>query len=94
MILILNCLPCYCIIKKFVGLGPRRLDSRPPCLIQNAELDHGTVNDFCHFSTQSIDFPNDISLCQAPDGRVAGQLSDCVNVLRNQQCFFSETGGR
>src|SRR5262249_37900294 len=63
-----------------VALGARRPDGRPARGVKQTKLDSDCICDFAHDSAQGIHFPDQMTLGDPADGRIAGHLGDQVNV--------------
>jgi hypothetical protein len=77
-----------------VSLSPRSPDGRTLFGVKNTELDTGSVNVSSHFAAQGIYFAHQVTLGKATDRRVAGHLSDGIQVERQQQGTTPHAGGR
>src|SRR5207247_10796970 len=60
---------------------------------EHAELQTGHVGRFAHFPTQSVNFPGQMAFSQATDRRVAGHLSDCIQIDRQEQSLATHPCG-
>jgi hypothetical protein len=63
-----------------VALRARRPYRRPTRGIQKTELDANRVGDLAHYSTQSIDFPDEMAFGNAANRGIAGHLGDEIDV--------------
>ena len=68
-----------------VGLGTRCPYRRPLAGIQHTEMDPGQISCTRHASTQGIDFPDQMTLADTPDGRVTAHLPEGVEIVGQQQ---------
>ena len=76
-----------------VALRPRAPHGRSFRTVEHSELYGGGVGDDAHLSSESIDFPHDLSLGDASHGGVAAHLCDFVHVHSHQQCRGSHPCG-
>ena len=68
-----------------ICLRPRRANGRPLARIQRTKLDAREVNCLRHRTAQCVDFPGQMALADAADGRVAAHLAQRCDVLRDQK---------
>ena len=71
----------------FVGLRARAVHGWPFATVQHPEMNPGGVDHTTHFAAERIDFADNLSLGDSPDGRIAAHLCDGVAIHR-QQCRF------
>ena len=83
--MILQHLPDGGLVQDAVRLRTGSADSRSFTRIQGAELDTRTVRGMTHGPAQRIDLLDQMALADTPDGRVAGHLAQCLDVVRQQQ---------
>lgn len=76
-----------------VRLRSRRVNRRPFCLIQHAELDCRLVNDETHLSAEGVNLANHLPLGKTADCRIAGHLGNVIIVDRQQQRARPQTRG-
>ena len=79
-------------VQDAVGLGPGRAHGRPLARVQHPELDAGAVGGERHRAAQRIDLADQVTLADAADCRVAGHLTDGVDVVGQQQRAAPHTG--
>ena len=79
-------------IELAVGLRPRPAHGRAFAAVQNAKLDAALVGDAAHEAVQSIDFPDQMALAQAADGRVAAHGADGGKAMRHQRGLRAHAG--
>ena len=60
-------------------------DGRALARIQGAELDAGPVDRSRHGAAQSVNFPRQVSLADAADGRIAAHLAERSDVLGDEK---------
>src|SRR5260370_28558165 len=75
------------LIGLLVTLSAWRPNRRSLFRVQHPELQSGHIGGFPHFATDGIDFTGQMALCQASNGRIAGHLTDSVEVDREHQCL-------
>jgi len=73
-------------VERSVSLGSRSLDCRPAAPIQHSILNAGGVNDPSHQSAERIYLPDEMALGNPSNGRVAGHLSDQIEIEGNDSC--------
>ena len=79
-------LPAYSSpIQPSITLGPGRPDGGALGPIQHPEMNRGGIRRPPHDSTEGIHLTNHRSLGDAPDGGIAGHLSDGIQGCRHQQ---------
>jgi len=81
-------------IELAVGLRARTADSRAFAAVQNAELDAALIGDAAHQAVQSVDFPDQMALAEAADGRIAAHGADGRESVRHQGRLRSHTRSR
>ena len=59
---------------------------------ENAELDAALVGDAAHEAVQSVDFPDQMALAEAADGRIAGHGADGRESMRHQGRLRAHAG--
>ena len=67
-----------------VSLSTRRTHCRAFSGVEDAELYSGSINRLCHRPTQSVYFPDDVTLADSADRGITGHLSDRLDVVCNQ----------
>ncbi len=72
------------LVKFLVGLGAGRVHGRALGAIEHAKLDSRCIDDFAHLAAEGVNFPNDLSLGDAADGRVAAHLRHRVGIHGKQ----------
>ena len=60
------------VVFALVGLGAQGIDSRAFSKVEHAHLDGGSIGSDAHFSSQCVDFLDEMALARSADGRVAG----------------------
>src|SRR5512136_1294728 len=75
-----------------VHLSSGGADSRPSCRIELAKLYSCFVRRLRHFTAQGVDLLYQMTLCQSTDCRVAGHVSDLIDVLSNEKGRMSGPG--
>ena len=68
-----------------VCLRARGTHSRSLARVQDAELDAGLVRCFGHRPAQRVDLLDQMPLADAPDGRIARHLAECLHAVGQQQ---------
>ncbi len=68
-----------------VRLGARRAHRGPLARVQRAELDARAVRGPRHRAAERVDLPDQMTLADAADRRVAAHLAQRLDVLREQQ---------
>jgi len=63
-----------------ISLGSRRPYCRSFRFVKHPKLNSCLIRCFCHFSTQGIQFSNQVSLCKPTDGRITGHLGYGRNI--------------
>lgn len=71
-------------VEGLVRLRPWGLDSSAPTSVQEPELNPCLVGQKPHDSAQGIDFSDKMAFSQTSYGGVAGHLSDCLEMKRNE----------
>jgi hypothetical protein len=61
--------------------------------IQHSELNTGGINRLSHQSTQSIDFPHDMPLGNAPDRRITAHLPNGIKIGCQQSRLGTYSSG-
>ena len=72
-------------IERAVGLSSRPADGRPLATVQHSKLNSARIGDATHEAIERVDLPDEMSLAEAADRRIAGQRSDLGKVLRQQR---------
>ncbi|MNL13510.1 hypothetical protein D3C87_1344190 [compost metagenome] len=72
-------------VQPTVNLAARAAHGGALGAVQQAELDAGHIGQTPHDAVESIDLAHQMSLAQTADGRVAAHLSDCFQLLGQQQ---------
>ncbi len=72
-------------IQLAVGLRARGAYRRTLAPVQNTKLDTSLVRGQRHLAAERIDFPDQVTLADAADGRVAGHLPERIDAVRQQQ---------
>ena len=67
-------------VQLLVHLRARRPHGRTAAGIEQAELDADRIGDFAHDAAERVDFPDQVTLGDAADGRIAAHLGDQVQV--------------
>ena len=79
--LIFQCLPNGLAIQDTVCLGARGSNRGALTGIENPELDTGVIGGNGHGAAQRIDFLDEMSLTNAANGRIAGHLTQGVQIV-------------
>ena len=79
-------------IELAVGLGARAAHGRAFAAVQDAELDAAGIGDAAHEAVQGIDFPHQMALAEAADGRIAGHGADGGESVRHQRRSRAHAG--
>ena len=79
-------------IGRFIGLGPGCLNGGSAAAVEHPELYHRGVDNAPHLAAEGIDFPHHVALGQTADRRIAGELTNRVQVLCYQDCGESQAG--
>jgi hypothetical protein len=74
-----------------ISLRPRRLNRWSARAVKQPELYSGSIDDAPHDSTESVDFSNQMSFRNSPDGWVAGHLSNEIQIERYKTRIGAET---
>ena len=82
------------LVQETIGLRTRRTDCGTLGGIQDAKLDPRLVRGDRHGSAQGVHFLDEMPLPNAPDGRVAGHLSQRFNVVGEQKSPTARPRGR
>ena len=82
------------LIKPLVRLRSRAAHRRALANVQHSELEAGRVDRSPHRSAERVDFPNDVSLADAADRRIATHLRDRVEVSRQKSRFRAHSRRR
>ena len=82
------------LIKPLVRLRSRAAHRRALANVQHSELQAGRVDRPPHRSAERVDFPNDVSLADAADRRIATHLRDRVEVPRQERRFRAHSRRR
>ena len=61
-------------------MGAERMDRRAFAPVQHPVLDAGRICCQTHLATQRIQFPHQMALSRAADGRIAGHITHCVQI--------------
>ena len=77
-----------------IGLGAGAAYRRAFAAIQNTKLDAATVGDAAHKAVQSVDFPDQMTLAEAANRRIAGHGADGGEAMRHQRRLRAHAGGR
>jgi hypothetical protein len=77
-----------------VTLGARRPDGRATGSVQQAELDADRVGDFTHDSAQGVNLTYKVAFRDAANRRVAGHLSDQIDVQGEEPRLQAHAGTR
>mgnify|MGYP007095241539 CR=1 FL=1 len=72
-------------IELAIRLGPRAMHGRPLGAVEQPELDASRICDSPHQAIERIDLPDQVTLTQPADCRVAGHLSDGGELVRDQR---------
>ncbi len=75
-----------------VDLGPRRPDGRPFSGIELPELDACFVRRPGHLSAQGVDFLDQMAFGQSADGRIAGHVTDLIDILGDEKGWMAHPG--
>ena len=81
-------------VKRLVRLSPRRPDGRALLRVQHAELDPGLVDGPGHLAAKGVDLLDQMPFSDAANGRIAGHLTDVIEVQRQHQRLETHAGGR
>jgi len=87
-----QCLLGLPMVGELVRLGTGGLHRRSSPSVEHAELDHRLVDQVCHLTTQRIHFTDQVALGQAADSRIAGESSNRIQTLGDQNCRVPEPG--
>ena len=68
-------------VKHAVSLSTGGMNCRSFAGVQGSELNTGTVSGMCHQSAECIDLFNQMSLTNPTDSRVAGHLTQSVDIV-------------
>ena len=80
------------LIKLLIRLGPRRSDCRSFTAIEHSVLNTGPIDDLAHDSAEGIDFTDELPFGKPADGRIAGHLTDGVQINGADQGPASHSG--
>ncbi len=75
-----------------ITLGTRTPYCRPLSNVQHTKLDSCFISNESHISAKSIDFSNNLSFGDSPNGRITTHLSDFVHVHRHKARLSSHIG--
>ena len=81
-------------IELAIGLRARTAHGRAFAAVQDAKLDAALVGDAAHEAVQSIDFPDQMALAEAANGRIAGHGADGGEAMRHQRGLRAHARGR
>jgi len=81
-------------VKALVGLGTKRLHSRPLGGVEQTDLDKGAICIAPHLTAKGIDLSNELPLARPPHARVAGHLRDQVQIHGYQKGPPAHAGRR
>ena len=76
-----------------VRLGPEAVDGGTLAPVQKAVLDAGPVGGLPHLAPQGVQFPDQMALPGAADGRVAGHVPHRIQINGKADGFPSQPGG-
>ena len=79
-------------IELAVGLGARTAHGRAFAAIENAKLDAAFVGHLAHQAVQSVDFPHQMALAEAANGRIAGHGADGRESVGHESRLRAHTG--
>jgi hypothetical protein len=81
-------------VSQTVRLGAWRLHRRTSGTIQQAKLNAGAIDHAAHNSAKRINLAYEVAFRNPADRRVAGHLTDEIQVKCNQSGFSTQTRGR
>jgi hypothetical protein len=81
-------------IKLAIGLRPGGADGGAFAGVQGAKLNTGSIGGAGHGAPQSIDFPDEVTLPNTADGRIAAHLAERLDALRHQESTRTHARGR
>src|SRR5690606_25756574 len=83
-------------VEPAVALGPRGPHGRALRAVEHPEMDPGPIGRLAHDPAEGIDLPDDRSLGDPADGRIATHLPDRLEIRRDQQrrCAYPRRRGR
>ena len=82
------------LVQNAVGLGPCRPDCGALAAVEHSELDACAVRGSGHRTAEGVDFLDQMTLADTTDGRVAAHLTQCFDIVGEQQCFHTHAGSR
>jgi hypothetical protein len=74
-------------VQNLVGLASGRLHGGAAAFVQQAELNHGAVNQLCHLAAQRVNLANDVSFGDSANAGIARHSSNRVNALSDYKCL-------
>ena len=77
-----------------VGLGAGGAHRRALAGVEHAELDTAFIGGAGHGPAEGVDFPHQVALADATDGRVAAHLAQSLDIVRQQHGVHAHAGGR
>jgi hypothetical protein len=81
-------------VKRAIGLGAGCADRRSLAGVERAELDAGAIDRTRHGAAERVDFLDQVTFADAPDGRIAAHLPERLDALGDQQRARTHPGRR